>query len=185
MADFKVLIVEDDPLVAQVNAGYLAQRPGYQVCGVAASVREGGLLLRRERPDLLLLDVFLPDGSGLDLLSEARAEGWVQDVIMLTAARDAASVQTALQHGASVLIKPFTRERLYAALDALEQRHQAMQSGEREFTQQALDRLLGHTQGGAALPKRVDANTLERVLGSLRVAQSPLIWIPVKALSTL
>lgn len=112
--------------------------------------------------------------AGLDLLTEARAEGLVQDVIMLTAARDAASVQTALQHGASdFLVKPFTRERLYAALDALEQRHQAMQSGEREFTQQALDRLLGY-QGAAAPPKWVDAHTLERVLSSLREAGAPL-----------
>lgn len=171
-----VLVVEDDPLVAQVNAGYLAERTGYRVCGMAATKREGAAMLRHESPDVLLLDVFLPDGSGLDLLAEARAEGWGGDVVMLTAARDAASVQTALQHGVTdFLIKPFTRERLYQALDTLEERQTAMQGGEREFTQQALDKLLStHHPAAQAAPKRTDSGTLERVLRALQAATEPL-----------
>lgn len=173
MPSLSALIVEDDPLVAQVNAGYLAQRPEYHVLGTAHSLNEARPLLRRHRPDLLLLDVYLPDGSGLDLLAEARAEGWVSEVILLTAARDAASVQQALSGGAAdFLIKPFTQARLFAALEHLAERRAAMRGGEREFTQGALDRLLGHAHS-APLPKRVDAHTLERVLEVLRQAGTP------------
>lgn len=160
---FTAVIIEDDPLVAQINLGYLSQRPEYRVVGVAHTLAEGKGLLRTKRPDLLLLDVYLPDGNGLEMLAEARLEGWVQDVILLTAARDAQSVQAALSGGAAdFLIKPFTKERLFAALDHLQERHEAMRGGERQFTQKALDRLLGHTQG-QPLPKRVDAHTLSRV----------------------
>lgn len=124
---------------------------------------------------MVLLDVFLPDSSGLDLLSEARADGWGGDVIMLTAARDAASVQMALQHGVTdLLIKPFTRERLYQALDTLEQCYAAMQGGEREFTQQALDKLLAAHSAAPSAPKRSDSGTLERVLEALQETAAPL-----------
>lgn len=167
----KTLIVEDDPNVAQINAAYLAGRAGYELIGIAGTVQEGGKLLRQHRPDLLLLDVYLPDGSGLDLLAEARAQGWADEVLMLTAARDAASVQQALQGGAAdFLIKPFTRERLYAALDAIEARRAAMQGGEREFTQSALDKLF-HREGA----KRPETGgTVARVLEVLRASETPL-----------
>lgn len=169
-----LVMIEDDPLVAQVNLGYLAGRPEYRVLGVAQTVQAGRTLLRQHRPDLLLLDVYLPDGSGLDLLTEARAAGWVQDVILLTAARDAASVQAALSGGAAdFLIKPFTRERLSAALDTVQARRDAMRGGEREFTQGALDRLLGHART-QHLPKRVEAHTLEKVAEVLRASPEPL-----------
>ncbi len=167
-------LVEDDPWVAQINLGYLQQRPEYRVVGVAPTVASGKVLLRTQRPDLLLLDVYLPDGSGLDLLAEARTEGWVSDVIMLTAARDASSVQAALSSGsADFLIKPFTDKRLFAALDALAERRQAMRGGERQFTQGALDRLLGHARN-QHLPKRVEAHTLDRVLQTLQASPNAL-----------
>ncbi|RJF68863.1 response regulator [Deinococcus cavernae] len=169
-APFTLVMIEDDPLVAQINLGYLAGRPEYRVLGAAQTVAAGRMLLRQHRPDLLLLDVFLPDGSGLELLTEARALGWVQDVILLTAARDAASVQAALSGGAAdFLIKPFTRERLYGALETVQQRRDAMRGGEREFTQGALDRLLGHART-QNLPKRVEAHTLEKVVEVLRAS---------------
>lgn len=169
-----LVMIEDDPLVAQVNLGYLALRPEYRVVGAAQTLAEGRSLLRQHRPDLLLLDVYLPDGNGLTLLGEARAEGWVQDVVLLTAARDAASVQAALGGGAAdFLIKPFTRERLFAALDAVQERQDAMRGGEREFTQGALDRLLGHART-QHLPKRVEAHTLEKVQELLRTGPVPL-----------
>lgn len=169
----KTLIIEDDPNVAEVNAAYLAGRSGYELIGIAGTVHEGGKMLRQHRPDLVLLDVFLPDGSGLDLLAEARAQGWADEVLILTAARDAASVQQALQGGAAdFLIKPFTRERLYAALDTIEKRRAAMQGGEREFTQSALDKLF-HREG-ATRPEAAGTGTAGRVLDVLRESGTPL-----------
>ena len=173
-APYTAVMIEDDPLVAQINLGYMAGRPEYRVLGAATTLSQGRVLLRQHRPDLLLLDVYLPDGSGLDLLTEARAEGWIQDVILLTAARDAASVQTALNGGAAdFLIKPFTRERLYAALNTAQQRREAMRGGEREFTQGALDRLMGYAKP-QHLPKRVEAHTLEKVAEVLRASPAPM-----------
>ena len=140
----------------------------------ARNVKEARDWLAREPFDLCLTDMRLPDGNGLEMLPQARLEGWVSDVIVLTAARDAGSVRSALSGGATdFLIKPFTRERLFAALDTVAERREAMRGGERQFTQGALDRLLGNARS-QNLPKRVEAHTLEKVLDVLRASPHPL-----------
>lgn len=100
----RVLVVDDDFRVAQIHAGFVARAPGFEVVGTARSAMEARMRTRELEPDLLLLDVYLPDASGLSLLKEIDT-----DAIMLTAASDAASISTALRWGAlNYLVKPFT-----------------------------------------------------------------------------
>nr|WP_110887203.1 response regulator [Deinococcus yavapaiensis] len=156
----RVVLVEDDLRVARVNRDLLEADPEVHVLGTATSVAEGDQLVRHLRPDLVLLDVYLPDGTGLDLLRSWRARGEVFDVLMVTAADDAGVVQSALSHGAfDYLIKPFDRSRLGDAL-ARFRRRKALTGA--TFDQASLDRYLG-VASAAPLPKGVDARTLERV----------------------
>ncbi|GAA4604545.1 response regulator [Actinoallomurus liliacearum] len=108
----EVLVVDDDFRVAQIHAGFVELVPGFRVAGrahTAADARAGAAGV-----DLVLLDVYLPDESGLSLLPELEA-----DVIMATAATDPHSVRTAFSHGAlHYLIKPFTAEELGQRLQA-------------------------------------------------------------------
>lgn len=158
----RVLLVEDDRWVAHVNQG-LVESGGHQVVGVAATVREGLALISALRPDLILLDMYLPDGSGLDLLLALRRDAQLTDVIMLTAADDLLTVRQALSLGAvDYIIKPFEQARLLDAISRV--------TGRRTFpgpslTQQRLDQLMGLP--GTALPKGIDEAMLRRVRQTL------------------
>ncbi|MCL6528371.1 MAG: response regulator [Thermaceae bacterium] len=118
------------------------------------------------------MDVYLPDGSGLELVQALRAEGCDSEVILITAASDLASVQGALRSGAlDYLIKPFQQHRLREALSRY--RTRVSVAGERNFTQSRLDRLLGY-QGEGRLPKGLDPLTLERVEQAISSADQAL-----------
>lgn len=158
----RVLLVEDDLRVARINRDLLERDPDVHVVGSAGSCQQGDALAQALDPDLILLDVHLPDGSGLGLLRHWRAQGRTTDVALITAADDEPSIRIALAHGAfDYLIKPFTGARLADLLA----RHRArrLPSGPRR-DQGSVDRLLG-VQGSAAepLPRGVDPHTLERV----------------------
>lgn len=168
----RVVMVEDDPWVARVNRALVEAEPGFVVVAQAETVRQGLELTRALSPDLLLVDVYLPDGSGLELVQQLRAGSCHSEVILITAASDLASVQGALHGGAlDYLIKPFQQHRLREALGRY--RARASAAGERNFTQGRLDRLLGH-QGEGRLPKGLDPLTLEGVEGAIGSARQPL-----------
>jgi response regulator of citrate/malate metabolism len=111
--DLRVLVVEDDPLTAELHAAYVGRCPGFAVAAVARTASEAILALRAaatgEPIDMVLLDMNLPDMFGLDLCRLMRAEGIGIDVIAVTAVRDAEVVRTAVHLGiVQYLIKPFT-----------------------------------------------------------------------------
>lgn len=120
----RVLIVDDDFMVARIHAGYVARTPGFAVAGQVHTGTDAFRAVSRLRPDLVLLDIYLPDISGLDMLRRLRGEGPPEvDVFVVTAARDVDTVRQAMRGGVvNYLIKPFDyatlRERLerYAAL---------------------------------------------------------------------
>lgn len=155
----RILLVEDDRWVAQVNRA-LVEQGGHTVIGVAGTVLEGLALATELHPDLILLDMYLPGGSGMELLLALRSAGLLTDVIMLTAADDLLTVRQALALGAvDYIIKPFEQARLQGAISRV--------TGRRRFpgaalTQQRLDWLLGLP--GTALPKGIEEGMLRRVL---------------------
>ncbi len=168
----RVILIEDDLWVARINREMVEVEPDFLVVGQAETVREGLALARSLEPDLLLVDVYLPDGSGLELIHTLRIERQAFEAIMITAASDLDSIQHALRDGVlDYLIKPFEQSRLQQALGRYRQR-QAIREG-RNFTQARLDRLLGQSSA-SHLPKGVDASTLEQVREALIGTDEPL-----------
>jgi response regulator of citrate/malate metabolism len=107
----RVLVVDDDFMVAKLHSTLVSRVPGFEVAGVAHSGAEALSLVRELAPDLVLLDLYLPDLSGLEVLRRLRGDGAPgvgPDVLVITAARDAASVRAA-RHGGAVqyVVKPF------------------------------------------------------------------------------
>lgn len=84
----RTLVVEDEKVAAQAHATYVQDVPGYELVAVALSAQEAARVLREERVDLVLLDMHLPDGHGLDLLRRLRAAGSRVDVMAVTSARE-------------------------------------------------------------------------------------------------
>ncbi len=139
----KVLVVDDDVRVADVNAAYVAKIPGFHVAAKAHSAGEALRLVEETPVDLVLLDHYLPDETGLSVVRTLRERGHQTDVIMVTAARDVATVQAAMRHGAlQYLVKPFSYAGLRAKLDAYATLRRTLDGGG-EAEQAEVDRIFG------------------------------------------
>lgn len=161
----RVLIVEDDPMVAEFNRRYLAQIGGFVLVAMVRSAAEALTLLEKQAIDLILLDIFMPDMNGLDLLSQIRNIDRNVDVIVVSAACDNHSIRRALRYGVvDYLIKPFEFERFNAALSAYRDRAVFMR-GQGSINQAELDQiiLLKDQPLLSELPKGLDRNTLKIV----------------------
>lgn len=133
----RVLIVDDDYRVAELHARYVSAVSGFEVASTARSGRQAAELDERLRPDLILLDQYLPDQLGSILQLELRG-----DVIMVTAAAEAAQVRLALSRGAvGYLMKPFEPEALTRRLESYARYHKQLH-GRRNLTQEQIDRAL-------------------------------------------
>src|ERR1700761_8857580 len=114
-----VLVVDDDFMVAEIHRRFVEQVDGFRAVGVARTGAEALSAAVELRPQLILLDVYLPDMTGLDVLQRLRSEGDRVGVIMITAARELDTVSGALDGGAAdYLIKPFEFDQLKAKLEA-------------------------------------------------------------------
>ena len=166
----RVLIVDDDFMVARVHAGFVARLEGFEVVGTAASGAAALQEVARLQPDLVLLDVYLPDMTGLEVLRALRASGSSVDVIVISAARDVENIRSALHGGVlHYLIKPFDRQTFEARLREYAALRRNL--GSLEEAQQAdVDRLFGRARAAspqAVMPKGITQETLELVRDAL------------------
>ncbi len=163
----KVMIIEDDIAIAQLHQKYLEQIEGYEVIGIATSRMETNIQLDILKPELLLLDVHLPDGSGLEILQELRSRNLSCDVILITAARDVDTLQQAMRGGVvDYLLKPVMFPRLESALKKyVSQKHQFTHAN--DLDQTIVDRMFrsssSHESTVNRLPKGIDGVTLEKI----------------------
>lgn len=112
--DLTVLIVEDDFHVGRLHAGYVDAVPGFRALPVAPTAGQALRAIHAQSPDLVLLDVYLPAASGLELLRRIDV-----DAMMLSAANDPDTIRQALRHGAlAYLVKPFSGQLLESRLRA-------------------------------------------------------------------
>lgn len=152
-----VIIVEDEVEVAHLVAQYLFSTNRYKVIGMASDISTARSLLGAITPDLLLLDVYLPDGNGLNLLAELRSQGIRSEVVLLTAAKEVQILEKAMQLGVfDFLVKPVLLSRLDQALSRFESRQLKLSATE-ELTQSVVDAFMevptGTTKAAARLPK--------------------------------
>ncbi|MFG2029342.1 response regulator [Streptomyces sp. NPDC048825] len=173
----EVLVVDDDTRVARVNAAYVEKVAGFHVAGEAHSAAEA---LRQVEAlpqlDLVLLDHYLPDETGLAVVQEMRRRGHQTDVIMVTAARDVSTVQAAMRHGAlQYLVKPFAFAGLRAKLEAYAALRRTLDGGG-EAEQAEVDRIFGALSAGSEpnLPKGHSPTTAQAVRQALLSAEGPL-----------
>lgn len=174
----RVLVVDDDFMVARIHRGFVERVDGFEVVGTARTGAEALELVRSLRPDLVLLDLYLPDAFGLDVVTRLRAAGETCDVLVITAAKEADAVRAAVRQGVvGYLLKPF-------AYADLEQRlltyaaERARDLGD-DLTQAEIDAAFSSAQPVgrgpvAVLPKGLSAETAESVESALRAADETL-----------
>ncbi|MBX9392108.1 response regulator [Streptomyces sp. TRM72054] len=172
-----VLVVDDDFMVARVHRAFVERVGPFRVVGVASSGRQAIDAVDELRPDLVLLDLYLPDMFGLDVIPRLRTAGHDCDVMVISAAREADTVRGAVRHGVvDYLLKPFEFEDLRTRLERY-----AAQRGRLLTTvvrgQADVDRVLaGAAPAPAAggLPKGMSVETAELVERALRTADGTL-----------
>ena len=172
----RVLVVDDDYRVARIHHAYVDKIEGFAVIGEAHTAAESIESIAALRPELVLLDLYLPDGHGLDLLRRMRDTEPHPDVIVITAARDVGSVRTAMQLGAiHYLVKPFGFPALAERLTAYRDLRERLTALDAEADQADVDALYSLLRGPAALPpippKGHSAPTLELVRDAVRSAR--------------
>ncbi|MBB5156584.1 response regulator [Saccharopolyspora phatthalungensis] len=171
----KVLVVDDDFMVAKIHSGYVARVDGFEVAGVAHTAADAIRAVDELRPELVLLDIYLPDMDGLSVLRRLRAStarpSADPDVIVITAARDLDTVRGAIRGGAlHYLIKPFSYESLRDQLENFRSLHEKLSElpGDSPAAQQDIDQLFGTRTRRAAPPKGLATETAEIVERILR-----------------
>ena len=178
MGTIKILLIEDDPMVREVNRQFIERIEGYEIVGAASNGLIGFEKIKELRPDVVLMDIFMPEQDGVETLRQIRGEMMNVDVISVTAANDMATIQNILQLGVyDYIMKPFTFERMQQTLENY--RHFKLKTeGAEDMTQQELDALIrkGGVENNAAslpalemeLPKGFNRSTLDKVMAYLR-----------------
>lgn len=182
----RVLIVDDDVRVARNHRELVESMPGFTVVASAHTAAEALEAVRRHRPGLVLLDLFLPDRTGLAVLEELRSAAWLRevgvvDVVLITALRDVEHVRTAMAMGAlHYLIKPFPLRQLRDQLEryaAARKRMAALST----VTQNDVDALFGmmRPMASRSMAKGLTPATAERVAEALRSTDADVSAVEV------
>ena len=162
---YQVVIAEDDPMVAMLNRRYTEKDPRFKVVKEFKGGQPALDYLKFHPVDLLILDMYMPQMNGLEVLRELRSAGVEVDVIMITAASDTATVEAAMRLGVvDYLVKPFEYGRFQQALDTFDRRRSAIQGA--SVSQQDLDQLLHYNTPAAQIqqvPKGLQEKTLQYI----------------------
>jgi response regulator of citrate/malate metabolism len=168
-----VLIIEDDLPGAEALAGYIDRLPGFAFVGHARTGADGLHRVAAGHVDLIMLDIYLPDITGLEVLRRLRGGGNTVDVIAVTRARDLAVVQAAVSYGvAQYLVKPFTFQGVRRRLERYEAYRARRLDQGLLLAQPDIDRLLGGLRAadaGGGLPKLISRESLQAVVATLTV----------------
>lgn len=166
------LVVDDDFRVAAVHAEYVRRVPGFRVIASAHTATAAWHAVQGSPPDLMLLDLYLPDVHGLALMRRIQAvDGHRPDIIVITAARDIRSVRTAMQLGAvHDLVKPFGFNKLAERLVAYRDMRSRLGALDQEADQDDVDSLYSMLRAAPAAGKGFSPSTMSLVRDAVRAA---------------
>lgn len=168
MVMIKVAIAEDDFRVASIHEQFIEKMDGFKVVGKALNALETFTLLENEAVDLLLLDNYLPDHTGVSFLPELRGKYPKLDIILITAATEGKVVESSIRNGVlDYIVKPVTFSRFKTALHKVENHRELFKTSD-EFSQTTIDHIFTGTLPKSqsvsnSLPKGIDPLTLSKV----------------------
>lgn len=174
---YKVLIVEDDPMVAMINEQYIGQNKKFSVVGKCKDGKSALEFLEKNEVDLIIMDVFMPHLDGFETLRQIRKKQISVDVIMVTAANDRESLEEALHLGiVDYLVKPFTFERFCMALDKFMAQRNALKELD-TLSQKSIDFIIDNARKKSEdmHPKGIQERTLHLIMEHLRERRG--IWL--------
>lgn len=186
MTNHRVLVLEDEPLTAQTYVDYLTRLGSFEVVHVAHTVRSALSFLHHQQRslkefhvDLVLLDMHLPDGHGLEVLRQLRAAGFAGDVIAMTAATEVPTIRQAVSLGVvQYLVKPFGFAEFTQRVDVFRNRVEHLNNPHAELTQSQIDEAFAAPPAVArtalTLPKGLSEASLSTMIEILTEANSAL-----------
>lgn len=188
---YGILVIEDDFRIADIHRAFIEQSDGFYVVGMARNGSEAKALMAEHAASiqLILLDAYLPDVEGLELLWAIRRDYMHVDIVMVTAAREVETISEALRGGVfDYLIKPIEAARMTQMLTRFRREREVL-ANRAEMNQDELDHVLARLEPGdptksraqhlsqaqsQALPKGIDRLTLRRVIDALADAPDSL-----------
>ena len=167
---YKILIVEDDPMVAMINEQYIKKNKNFEIVGKCNDGLSALDFLENNMVDLLILDVFMPKIDGFETLRQIRNKKITVDAIMVTAANERESLEEALHLGiVDYLVKPFTFDRFQMALEKYITQNKALKDID-TLNQKSIDRIIDNTRkkSDGLFPKGIQEKTLELIMEYLK-----------------
>lgn len=169
MEAYKVLIVEDDPMVAMINEQYVLKNKNFCIAGSVRNGQEALDFLAQNKVDLIVLDVFMPIMNGTETLKKIREKKIPVEVIMVTAANDTTTLEDTMHLGViDYLIKPFVFERFQIALEKYSSKMAALKQNP-ILDQNSIDSIIANnsqtaSNGDTKYPKGIQKKTLNLIL---------------------
>lgn len=167
---YKVLIVEDDPMVAMINEQYIKRNKKFQVVCKCSDGLSALDYLQRNTVDLIIMDVFMPKMDGFETLRQIRNKQITVDAIMVTAANERESLEKALHLGiVDYLVKPFTFDRFQMALEKYIAQNHALRNID-TLNQKSIDHIIDNSRknNSSPFPKGIQEKTLELIMDYLK-----------------
>ena len=173
---YKVLIVEDDPMVAMINEQYIKRNKNFEIVGKCNDGLSALDFLENNTVDLLILDVFMPKMDGFETLRQIRNKQITVDAIMVTAANERESLEEALHLGiVDYLVKPFTFDRFQMALEKYIAQNNALKDID-TLNQKSIDHIIDNARKKSddLYPKGIQEKTIELIMEYLKSNKN--IW---------
>ena len=166
----RVLIADDDPRITEIHQHYVNKVEGFEVIGLSNTLEDTEMQIRVMEPQLLLLDIYFPDGSGIDLLKQVRQQSKALDIIPITAGKEVRLLQEAMRGGVfDYILKPVVFPRFEQTLKRYRNHRLKFQSLE-SLEQSDIDRIIhkespeAKSQAELQLPKGIDPVTLDKII---------------------
>jgi response regulator of citrate/malate metabolism len=172
---YKVIIAEDEEKIALLHKSFLDDNPNFEVLAIANTIKETQKALEILNPDIILLDVYFPDGNGIELLKWIRQNNLLCDVILITAARETHALEQALKFGIyDYLVKPILLNRLEVSLRNYVNYKNNLNNS-KIVSQDYIDNIIGKknnldnaVKNMDNLPKGIDKLTLEKIIDKMK-----------------